>query len=78
MILPSPELKRDKIKHKYWTPKRGYQIKLEYLHKNRWCDSLEVSEHFYFSTNIGDEVEYMVKRGYLGVEWLYTKLSLKN
>ncbi|RMH07923.1 MAG: hypothetical protein D6699_01155 [Aquificota bacterium] len=33
-----------------------------------------VSKNFYNSVNKGDRVEYYVKRGFLGIEWLYKKL----
>ncbi len=74
-----PEIREDRIKEKYRTLKQGYRVTLEEYHKNKWwCDSFIVSEEFYKKANVGDKVDYVVKRGYLGVEWWYEGLGLKK
>ncbi len=71
-----PEVIRDTIARKYYLIRGGHRILLSELHKSRWCDSLSVSEGFYMKAKVGDKVEYEVKRGFLGVPWLYRGLTL--
>ncbi|RME09948.1 MAG: hypothetical protein D6804_05170, partial [Aquificota bacterium] len=71
-----PEFKRDTIARKYHLIRGGHRVVLAELHKSKWCDSFKVSEGFYMRAQVGDRVEYAVKRGFLGVSWLYRKLSL--
>ena len=73
-----PEIREDRIKEKYHTLKQGYRVTLEEYHKNKWCDSFRISEEFYKKANVGDKVDYVVKRGYLGIEWWYKGLRLKK
>lgn len=71
-----PELKKDTIARKYYLIRGGHRVVLVELHKNRWCRSFGVSEYFYMRAKVGDSVEYTVKKGFLGVNWFYRKLSL--
>ncbi len=71
-----PETIKDTITSKYYLIRGGHRILLAELHKNRWCDSLSVSEGFYIKAKVGDKVEYAVKKGFLGVPWLYRGLTL--
>lgn len=74
-----PQIKKDRVEHKYYSPKRGHKIVLSNLHRERkLCDSLSVSEEFYQRVQIGDYVQYSTKRGFLGVEWLYRKLRITS
>lgn len=61
---------------KYSGLKRKHRILLEELHKDLWCDSMKVSKEFYLRVEKGSEVEYVTKRGYLGVKWLYHGLRI--
>ncbi len=71
-----PEHRTDTIVKKYHLIRGGYRIALLELHKNRWCGSFKVSEGFYIKAEVGSKVEYAVKKGFLGVPWLYRKLTL--
>lgn len=71
-----PETIRDTITRKYYLIRGGHRILLSELHKSRWCDSLSVSEGFYMKAEVGDKVEYVIKKGFLGVPWLYRGLTL--
>lgn len=75
-----PEVKTDKVVEKYIRQRKGRTsyIVLEKLHTQKnWCNTLNVSENFYKKVQVGDTVEYITKRGFLGVEWFYRKLSIK-
>ncbi|ADO45082.1 hypothetical protein Hydth_0684 [Hydrogenobacter thermophilus TK-6] len=77
-----PEVKTDKVVEKYTSTGKGgsvkYRIVLAHLHSQKdWCDHLQVSKKFYERVQVGDTVEYITKRGFLGVEWYYQKLSIK-
>ncbi|MFN3599611.1 MAG: hypothetical protein ACK4VK_07770 [Aquificaceae bacterium] len=71
------EVKRDLVKRKYVSVKRGPTLILAELHKNNpWCEGFKVSKNFYNRVQVGSLVEYETKRGFLGVEWLYSGLVL--
>lgn len=76
----SPEVKTDKVVKKYTSIRKGkirYHLILANLHsQKKWCDSLNVSEQFFLRVQVGDTVEYITKRGFLGVEWFYRKLRV--
>ncbi|MEN3039865.1 MAG: hypothetical protein ABDI07_12105, partial [Candidatus Kryptonium sp.] len=72
-----PVQKLDRIESKYRSYKRGPRITLEELHQDKpLCPGFNVSEEFYERAYKGAKVEYWIKEGFLGVEWLYKGLRL--
>ncbi len=72
-----PVLVRDKVSNRYKNIKRGKMIILENLRKRKkYCGEVIVSESFYEKVKIGDTIEYEVKKGFLGVEWIYSGFKL--
>jgi len=72
-----PKVVRDKIEKKYRSPKHGYRVALHGYHRaKRWCEGFTVSEGLYMRAYQGAKVEYIIKKGFLGVEWFYQGLRL--
>lgn len=72
-----PVLVRDKVSFKYRNIKKGEVIILENLNKRKkYCGELTVSKNFYENVKVGDTIEYEIKKGRLGVEWIYSSLKL--
>ncbi|MFN3813176.1 MAG: hypothetical protein ACK4SM_00950 [Aquificaceae bacterium] len=51
-------------------------VLVDFHNKNPWCERFKVSKEFYDRVQVGSLVEYKTKRGFLGVEWFYSGLSL--
>lgn len=77
-------IKKDYIENKYigysrWNSGPIIVLSDFYREKPWWCDnSFKVSREFYDSVEIGDEIEYSVKQGFLGIEWFYSDLRIKK
>lgn len=72
-----PRIVRDEIEKKYRSPRHGYKVALHGYHGAKsWCESFTVSEGFYMRAYKGAKVEYITKKGFLGVEWFYEGLRL--
>lgn len=76
----TPKLKRDTIVSKYIGRRWSKRVVLSDLHeRKRLCEGFHVSQDFYDRVKPGDLVEYQVKEGFLGIEWMYSGLrSVKD
>ncbi|MCS6957443.1 MAG: hypothetical protein RMK75_03175 [Aquificaceae bacterium] len=72
-----PVQKLDRIESKERGFRHGPRVILEEFHKQKpLCEGFTVSEDFYKGAYRGAKVEYWIKKGFLGVEWLYEGLKI--